>query len=79
VQVHFVHESDSSELPEPGQSTSELWDLPLSYARLDRRYDRRTVQITTESMPARLCAGYGLYQLHALHTFAASLDHGEAP
>ncbi len=75
VGVRFVYEATSG-LPETGQATTELWDLPVSFARLDRRYDRRTVCITTESLPAELCAGYGAEQLRALHTFAASLRDG---
>jgi CRISPR system Cascade subunit CasD len=75
VRVRFVHEAASG-LPETGQATTELWDVPLSFERLDRRYDRRTVRITTESMPAELCAGYGPEQLRALHTFAASIQDG---
>ncbi len=75
VQVRFVHDA-TVELPESGQATTELWDLPLSFARLNRRYNRRTVRITTESLAAELCAGYGREQLTALHTFAASLRDG---
>jgi CRISPR system Cascade subunit CasD len=72
--VQFVEEA-TSDLPETGQAT-ELWDIPLSFERLNRRYDRRTVRITTESLPAHLCVGYGSEQLRALHTFAASLADG---
>jgi CRISPR system Cascade subunit CasD len=75
VQVRFVHEATVG-LPETSQAATELWDLPVSFERLDRRYDRRTVRITTESLPAELCAGYGAEQLRALHTFAASLQDG---
>ncbi len=75
VGVQFVHETTSGQ-PETGQAATELWDLPLSFQRLNRRYDRRTVRITTEALPAELCAGYGAEQLRALHTFAASLPNG---
>jgi CRISPR system Cascade subunit CasD len=78
VQVRFVQEAAPG-LPATGQATTELWDLPLSYERLNRRYGRRTVRITTESMPAELCAGYGSQQLRALHAFAASLWNGGGP
>jgi CRISPR system Cascade subunit CasD len=77
VQVRFVHEA-APRLPAARQATTELWDIPLSYEQLNRRYGRRTVRITTESMPAELCAGYGSIQLRALHAFAASLrDRGD--
>jgi CRISPR system Cascade subunit CasD len=58
------------------KATTELWDVPQSFARFGRRYDRRAIQITTETLPAELCAGHGTGYLSALHAFAVALDTG---
>jgi CRISPR system Cascade subunit CasD len=76
VPVQFVEEIPVGGAQ--GSTVTELWDVPLSLERLDRRYGHRSVRLSTEDLPATLCAGYGTGQLRAVHQFVTSVSKGGA-
>ncbi|MFI0420513.1 type I-E CRISPR-associated protein Cas5/CasD [Spongiactinospora sp. 9N601] len=65
-QLDFVREGANSR----ATAVAELLDVPVSFARFDRRYRLRTVSVTPHHVPERLWLGHGAEYQKALFDYA---------
>ncbi len=65
IDVDFVRETTADH----SHAVTELADVPSSFDRFNRRYQRRTVTVTPEPVSADLCHRPGKHYQTALHTY----------
>lgn len=66
VEVEFVYETPPDDA---AAARLTLNDIPVDLHPHRRRYRQRDAYVVTEHLPERLCAGYGVKYLAALHAY----------